>query len=305
MEIALDKYLNYLRTERQVSPNTTAGYQRDLKKIISACEAIDVHQWSALTTQQLRLIIGKEHKQGLSSRSLSRLLSAIRGLYRYLIKEHICSKDPSIGISPPKTEKRLPKLLDIDRAQQLLDAPISSSENEFINTRDHAALELFYSSGLRLSELVNLTLEDLDLNNQQVRVIGKGKKTRELPVGSKAKIALMQWLNIRLQANPKEDFIFISQRGTKLTPRAIELRVQQAGNRNLGQHLHPHMLRHSFASHMLESSQDLRAVQELLGHADISTTQIYTHLDFQHLANVYDQAHPRAHHKTKKDKDGS
>lgn len=303
MEIELDKYLTYLRTERQVSPNTIDGYQRDLKKIILTCETNNIYQWSALSTQQLRLIIGKQHKQGLSSRSLSRLLSAIRGLYRYLIKEHLCDKDPSIGISPPKAEKRLPKLLDIDRTQQLLDTPITSSENEFINTRDHAALELFYSSGLRLSELVNLTLEDLDLNNQRVRVTGKGNKIRELPVGSKAKEALLQWLNLRLQANPKQDYIFISQRGTKLTPRAIELRVQQAGNRNLGQHLHPHMLRHSFASHMLESSQDLRAVQELLGHADISTTQIYTHLDFQHLAHVYDQAHPRAHHKSiEKDK---
>ncbi|MNZ47679.1 Tyrosine recombinase XerC [compost metagenome] len=155
-------------------------------------------------------------------------------------------------------------------------------------------LELFYSSGLRLSELVGLDLDGLDLAAGLVRVLGKGNKTRELPVGSKARDALEQWLPLRAMANPAEPAVFISQQGRRLSSRAIQLRVRQAGVRELGQHLHPHMLRHSFASHMLESSQDLRAVQELLGHADISTTQIYTHLDFQHLASVYDQAHPRA-----------
>lgn len=299
MQVALENYLRHLQTERQVSSHTLAGYQRDLQKIIILCEENNVTNWADLTTHQVRLFISKLHKQGLSARSLGRLLSSLRGLYRYLIKEQLCSKDPSTGITPPKTEKRLPKLLDIDRTQQLLDTPIASSDNEFINCRDHAMLELFYSSGLRLSELVNLTLTELDLNNNSVRVLGKGNKTRELPVGTKAKEALTAWLSMRLQANPKDDFVFISQRGTKLTPRAVELRVQQAGAKGLGQHLHPHMLRHSFASHLLESSQDLRAVQELLGHADISTTQIYTHLNFQHLAAVYDQAHPRAHHKNK------
>lgn len=299
MLTALENYLKYLQTERQVSSHTIDGYRRDLHKIIILCEENNITDWTVLTPHHIRLFIGKLHKQGLSSRSISRLLSSLRGIYRYLMKEQLCSKDPSTGITPPKAEKRLPKLLDIDRTQQLLDTPLTTSDNEFINCRDHAILELFYSSGLRLSELVNLTLAELDLTNNSVRVLGKGNKTRELPVGSKAKEALIAWLPIRLQAAPKEDFVFISQRGTKLTPRAVELRVQQAGAKNLGQHLHPHMLRHSFASHLLESSQDLRAVQELLGHADISTTQIYTHLDFQHLAAVYDQAHPRAHHKNK------
>lgn len=297
MQIALTDYLQYLAIERQVSTNTLASYQRDIQKIIALCGLIGVLDWSELTTQQLRTFIACLHKQGLSARSLARLLSSLRGLYRYLIKENLCSKDPSTGITPPKAEKRLPKLLDIDRTQQLLDIPTHSSDNDFINCRDHAILELFYSSGLRLSELVNLTLTDLNLNNSTVRVLGKGNKVRQVPIGQKAKQALQPWLSLRAQANPKDTTVFISQRGTKLTPRAIELRVQQAGATNLGQHLHPHMLRHSFASHLLESSQDLRAVQELLGHADISTTQIYTHLDFQHLANVYDQAHPRAHHK--------
>lgn len=292
----LNNYLAYLQIERQVSPHTLDGYRRDLCKIIALCEAEQIPYWSEVSTHRVRLMISKLHKQGLSARSLGRLLSSLRGLYRYLIKEGICTKDPSLGIIAPKSEKRLPKLLDIDRTQQLLDTP-NISDNEFINHRDHAILELFYSSGLRLSELVNLMLPDLDLSNQTVRVLGKGNKTRELPIGRKAKEALTTWLTTRLQGHPKEDFVFISQRGTRLTPRAVELRVKQAGANTLGQHLHPHMLRHSFASHLLESSQDLRAVQELLGHADISTTQVYTHLNFQHLANVYDQAHPRAHHK--------
>lgn len=299
MQTALTHYLKHLQTERQVSPHTLDGYQRDLQKIVALCEDANIKEWPALSPYQLRTFIAKLHKQGLSARSIGRLLSSLRGLYRYLIKEGQCQNDPSSGITPPKTEKRLPKLLDIDRAQQLLDMPINNTDNEFILCRDHAILELFYSSGLRLSELVNLTLENLDLKNNSVRVLGKGNKTRELPVGTKAKEALTNWLAIRLQANPTEDFVFISQRGTGLTPRAVELRVQRAGATSLGQHLHPHMLRHSFASHLLESSQDLRAVQELLGHADISTTQIYTHLNFQHLATVYDQAHPRAHRKPK------
>lgn len=302
MQNALTSYLKHLQTERQVSPNTLASYQRDLQKIINLCEQDNLNDWSQLTTHQLRLFIGQLHRQGLSAKSLGRLLSSLRGLYRYLMKENLCPHDPSTGITPPKAEKRLPKLLDIDRTQQLLDSPITNTDNEFISCRDHAMLELFYSSGLRLSELVNLTLADLDLSNRMVRVLGKGNKVRELPVGNKAKQALEQWLMTRNQAHTKDETIFISQRGTKLTPRAIEMRVQQAGASTLGQHLHPHMLRHSFASHLLESSQDLRAVQELLGHADISTTQIYTHLDFQHLASVYDQAHPRAHHKKEKGK---
>jgi len=188
----------------------------------------------------------------------------------------------------------LPRTLDADRSAQLLDGAV---EDDFIARRDQAMLELFYSSGLRLSELVGLDLDGLDLPAGLVRVRGKGNKVRELPVGSLARQALEQWLPLRKLANPGDGAVFISQQGRRLGPRAVQLRVRQAGVRELGQHLHPHMLRHSFASHMLESSQDLRAVQELLGHADIATTQIYTHLDFQHLANVYDQAHPRAKRK--------
>lgn len=290
----LDAYLEHLRRERQVSPHTLDGYRRDLGKVLAFCEAEGLADWAALDTRNLRRLIARLHQQGLSSRSLARLLSATRGLYQYLLREGLCRHDPANGLSPPKRERRLPRTLDADRSARLLDGAV---EDDFIARRDQAMLELFYSSGLRLSELVGLDLDGLDLAAGLVRVRGKGNKVRELPVGSMARQALENWLPLRRLANPADGAVFISQQGRRIGPRAVQLRVRQAGVRELGQHLHPHMLRHSFASHMLESSQDLRAVQELLGHADIATTQIYTHLDFQHLANVYDQAHPRAKRK--------
>ncbi|MFK4074670.1 tyrosine recombinase XerC [Ectopseudomonas khazarica] len=294
LEAHLDAYLEHLRRERQVSVHTLDGYRRDLGKLQAFCEAEGLHAWSELDTRNLRRLIARLHQQGLSSRSLARLLSATRGLYQYLLREGLCRHDPATGLSPPKRERRLPRTLDADRSAQLLDGAV---EDDFIARRDQAMLELFYSSGLRLSELVGLDLDGLDLKAGLVRVRGKGNKVRELPVGSLARQALEQWLALRALVRPSDGAVFISQQGRRLGARAVQLRVRQAGVRELGQHLHPHMLRHSFASHMLESSQDLRAVQELLGHADIATTQIYTHLDFQHLASVYDQAHPRAKRK--------
>ncbi|MFC5694371.1 tyrosine recombinase XerC [Pseudomonas sp. GCM10022186] len=291
MQADLDAYLNHLRSERQVSAHTLDGYHRDLLKVRALCEKYAIADWQDLDVRTLRSFVARLHQDGLSSRSLARLLSAVRGLYQYLVREGRCRHDPANGLAAPKGARRLPRALDADRAQQLLDGAV---EDDFIARRDQAMLELFYSSGLRLSELVGLDLDGLDLAAGLVRVRGKGNKTRELPVGSKAREALEEWLPLRAAARPGEPAVFVSQQGRRLTPRAIQLRVRQAGVRELGQHLHPHMLRHSFASHMLESSQDLRAVQELLGHADISTTQIYTHLDFQHLASVYDKAHPRA-----------
>ena len=294
LEAHLDAYIEHLRRERQVSTHTLDGYRRDLGKVRAFCEAEGLSDWAGLDTRNLRRLVARLHQQGLASRSLARLLSATRGLYQYLLRECLCRHDPATGLSPPKRERRLPRTLDADRSAQLLDGAV---EDDFIARRDQAMLELFYSSGLRLSELVGLDLDGLDLPAGLVRVRGKGNKVRELPVGSLARQALEQWLPLRKLANPGDGAVFISQQGRRLGPRAVQLRVRQAGVRELGQHLHPHMLRHSFASHMLESSQDLRAVQELLGHADIATTQIYTHLDFQHLANVYDQAHPRAKRK--------
>ncbi|MGQ7816677.1 tyrosine recombinase XerC [Metapseudomonas furukawaii] len=291
MQADLDAYLNHLRSERQVSAHTLEGYLRDLHKVLALCEKAGIANWQDLDARSLRGFVARLHHDGLASPSLSRLLSAVRGLYRYLIREGRCRHDPAAGIQAPKGARRLPRTLDADRAQQLLDGAV---EDDFIARRDHAMLELFYSSGLRLSELVGLDLDGLDLADGLVRVRGKGNKVRELPVGRKAREALEAWLPLRTGANPEDDAVFVSRQGRRLTPRAVRARVRQAGVRELGQHLHPHMLRHSFASHMLESSQDLRAVQELLGHADISTTQVYTHLDFQHLAAVYDRAHPRA-----------
>jgi integrase/recombinase XerC len=298
MERQLEAYCNHLRSERQVSPHTLLAYRRDLDKVLAFCQKQQLPNWAALDIQSLRGLIARLHQQGQSSRSLARLLSAVRGLYQYLNREGLCNHDPANGLSPPKGERRLPKTLDADRALQLLEGGV---EDDFLARRDQAILELFYSSGLRLSELTALDCEQLDLADGLVQVLGKGSKTRVLPVGSKAREALTEWLKLRLLANPLDDAVFISQQGRRLGPRAIQVRVKAAGERELGQNLHPHMLRHSFASHLLESSQDLRAVQELLGHADIATTQIYTHLDFQHLATVYDSAHPRAKRKGSSD----
>ena len=295
MQQQLDAYLEHLRSERQMSLHTLDGYRRDLLKILALCDKAEIASWVDLDGRTLRSFVARLHAQGQASRSLARLLSAVRGLYQYLNREGLCRHDPATGLAPPKRERRLPRTLDADRAQQLLDGAV---EDDFIARRDQAILELFYSSGLRLAELVSLDLDGLDLPAGLVRVRGKGNKVRELPVGSKARDALQQWLSLRALSNPGDGAVFVSQQGRRLGPRAVQLRVRQAGVRELGQHLHPHMLRHSFASHMLESSQDLRAVQELLGHADIATTQIYTHLDFQHLAKVYDAAHPRAKRRT-------
>lgn len=298
MQTHLDAYCTHLRSERQVSPHTLDAYRRDLNKVLAYCEKQQLSTWTALDVQSLRSLVARLHHQGQSSRSLARLLSAVRGFYQYLNREGICEHDPATGLSPPKGEKRLPKTLDADRTLQLLEGGV---EDDFLARRDQAILELFYSSGLRLSELTGLNCEQLDIADGLVQVLGKGSKMRVLPVGSKARDALSEWLKLRLLANPQDDAVFVSQQGRRLGPRAIQKRVKVAGERELGQNLHPHMLRHSFASHLLESSQDLRAVQELLGHSDISTTQIYTHLDFQHLATVYDSAHPRAKRKGSSD----
>ena len=291
MERQLEAYCAHLRNERQVSEHTLLAYRRDLEKVIEFCNTQGIAGWAGLQVQQLRQLVARQHHHGQSSRSLARLLSAVRGLYRYLNREGLCQHDPANGLTPPKGERRLPKALDTDRALQLLDGGV---DDEFIARRDQAILELFYSSGLRLSELTGLDLAQLDLAAGLVQVLGKGGKSRVLPVGRKAREALQAWLRLRGIGGPLDDAVFITRQGKRLSPRAIQMRVKTAGERELGQHLHPHMLRHSFASHLLESSQDLRAVQEMLGHADISTTQIYTHLDFQHLAAVYDSAHPRA-----------
>jgi integrase/recombinase XerC len=288
-----ERYLDYLAGERRLAEHTVANYRRDLALLLAFCEAHAISAWQDVTVQQMRAFVAEKHRGGLSGRSLQRLLSTVRGFFRYLARENQVDHNPAQIVRAPKTPRRLPRALDVDQAAQLLDESPGDDALEF---RDHAMLELFYSSGLRLSELVSLRLEELDFADATVRVTGKGAKTRLVPIGAKARDALRRWLTRReALVHPDEHAVFVGRRGRALTPRAVQLRLERwAVRHGVAQSLHPHLLRHSFASHLLESSGDLRAVQELLGHTDISTTQIYTHLDFQHLAKVYDAAHPRA-----------
>ncbi len=290
----LDAFYRYLRNERQLSPRTLEAYRHDLEGLRDFLVERKIDRWQALDSPQLRLFVAQRHQAGLSGRSLQRLLSAVRSLYSYLIRERLCKHNPAVDLRAPKSPRKLPKALDADLTSQLLN---DNSDDDWLAVRDHAMLELFYSSGLRLSELASLDVLALDSAQGEVRVLGKGNKTRLVPVGRLALEALERWLPVRMLVAGDNPALFVGKQGRRLSARAIQLRVRAWGVQHIGQNLHPHMLRHSFASHMLESSGDLRAVQELLGHADISTTQIYTHLDFQHLAQVYDQAHPRAKRK--------
>ncbi|MDP0560878.1 MAG: tyrosine recombinase XerC [Candidatus Endonucleobacter sp. (ex Gigantidas childressi)] len=292
----MSDFLHYLQYEKQSSSHTIAAYKRDLKKIIQLADK-DLSGWSDATGKHVKRWLAQLHYNGLSGRSLQRLLSSVRSLFRHLVRNGIIKADPSLGISAPKSSKKLPSTLDADQVSALL----QNTEVAPLKIRDLAMLELLYSSGLRLSELIKLNIDSFSNGLKQVRVLGKGNKERILPVGQKAQQALEQWLIVRVElAANNENAFFISRTGKRIGARQTQKRIDQfAREKGLPVHLHPHMLRHSVASHILESSGDLRAVQELLGHSDISTTQIYTHLDFQHLANIYDKAHPRA--KRKKD----
>ena len=289
---AVEAYLQHLAHERRLSPHTVSNYRRDLRVLTGFLHEQGLDDWRRLDTHQLRAFAAREHRRGLDGRSIQRRLSAARGLFEFLIREGRLTHNPARDIRAPKSPRRLPKALDVDQMERLLQA----GEDTPLERRDQAMLELIYSSGLRLAELVGLDCGHLDLRDALVSVTGKGNRSRVLPVGRQARTALARWLEVRAElAGIDEPALFVSRRGTRLTPRSIQQRLEQrARARGLPGRVHPHMLRHAFASHLLESSGDLRAVQELLGHADISTTQIYTHLDFQHLAEVYDQAHPRA-----------
>jgi integrase/recombinase XerC len=286
------RFLHHLQTERRLSTNTRKHYQRDLLELLHFCQAAGIAGWQDLNTHQVRQFAARAHRRGLSGRSIQRRLSAIRSFYTYLLRERQVTTNPAHEVRAPKTERRLPDTLSVDEIHRLL----AVEAGDPVVTRDLAMLELLYSSGLRVSELVTLDLVDLDLEEGMVRVTGKGNKTRVVPVGAKARSALHRWLQVRpLQLAVGESAVFTGRQGRRLGVRSVQQRVQRwAQTRCVAGAVHPHTLRHSFASHLLESSGDLRAVQELLGHADISTTQVYTHLDFQHLARVYDQAHPRA-----------
>jgi len=289
----VEGFLAHLANERRLSPHTLAGYGRDLRALTELAGASPV---DGLQPHELRRFVAQLHSRGLDGRSLARALSAWRGFYRYLARDHGLTKDPCAGLRAPKSKKALPEALSPDEAARLMDIP----GDDDLAVRDRAIFELFYSSGLRLAELAGLAPGDLDFEDATVRVTGKGSKTRVVPVGAQARAALRAWLAGRAQVvRPGERALFVSRAGTRLSPRAIQARVRYWGLKlGLPANVHPHVLRHSFASHVLQSSGDLRAVQEMLGHASISTTQVYTHLDFQYLAKVYDQAHPRARRKT-------
>ncbi|MET0616406.1 MAG: tyrosine recombinase XerC [Luteibacter sp.] len=288
---AVEAFLRHFAAERAPSAHTLAAYRRDLDKLLRFMEADGIGRFDDLSPDRLRSMIAREHRGGLQPNSIQRLLSACRSLFRYLTREGRLAHDPAAGVRGPKVRRKLPMVLDADEAKELVESSLGGS----LAPRDTAMMELFYSSGLRLSELCGLHWGDLDLEDGQVRVLGKGSKTRILPVGRFA-IAALRALAALGGAEPDKP-VFKGRGGAPIGARAIQLRLARLSS-GQAKRVHPHMLRHTFASHMLESSGDLRSVQELLGHADIATTQIYTHLDFQHLAKVYDAAHPRAKRKS-------
>jgi integrase/recombinase XerC len=292
----IESYLAHLSRERRLSAHTSSNYARDLRALADYAERGSIRDWKSIDSQHVRMFAARSHASGLNPRSVQRRLSAVRGFFNYLVRERAIAANPAVDVRAPKAAKRLPGTLDVDQINQLLDIPPENS----LAVRDRAIMELFYSSGLRLDELVGLDLTSIDLADRTVRVLGKGAKTRIVPVGRKAVEAIRAWLRERAAvAGTGETALFTGKTGARLKHRAIQLRIAYwARRKGLPAHVHPHLFRHSFATHLLESSKDLRGVQELLGHADISTTQIYTHLDFAHLARTYDASHPRAKRKT-------
>ena len=293
----IDKFIRHLEYERRLSALTCKHYRRDLHALQNHCTQLNIEQWPQLDTEAVRSFAASSYRKGLSSRTIQRQLSAARTFFRYLLREKHVKKNPVASVSAPKSGKRLPENLDADRMARL----VNISGKGPLVARDRAILELLYSSGLRLAELTDLDLGDVDIADATARVTGKGNKDRILPVGRYALEALVAWLKERVTlAAPDETALFVSNKGTRLSRRSVQARVDHwARKQGINTKVYPHLFRHSFATHLLESSHDLRGVQELLGHASISTTQIYTHLDFQHLAQIYDQTHPRAKMKRK------
>jgi integrase/recombinase XerC len=309
------RFRRYMSSERRLSTHTDTSYARDLAALVKFCDRSGLGDWSALDTQHVRTFAAHSHAAGLAPRSIQRRLSAVRSFYEFLLREgrsgeqgataapaagrrrrtERVTRNPAHDVPAPKAVRRLPQTLDADQMARLLQIPAGGG----LTARDRAIMELLYSSGLRLAELVGLDVTSLDLKDRMVQVLGKGKKARIVPVGRAAAQALRLWLKERAAlAKEQEAALFVGRSGGRLGPRAVQVRVAYwARRQGLGVHVHPHLFRHSFASHLLESSGELRGVQELLGHADISTTQIYTHLDFQHLARIYDATHPRARRK--------
>lgn len=293
----LEQFIQMLRSEKYYSAHTCSNYRRDLNLFQSHLLGQGIESWAKVGYADVSAFAASRHRQGRKSRTIQRELSSIRSFYQFLIQHAIVAKNPALEVSAPKPDKPLPKICDAETIDRLLQL---NDDSDPLLVRDIAIFELIYSSGLRLAELVNIDLDDIDLAQRQLVVTGKGNKTRYLPVGSKAVAAIERWLHCRQDYSKDASLsaLFLSQRGQRISPRNVQSRLNQLIQRQaLAQHISPHMLRHSFATHLLESSSDLRAVQELLGHVNIATTQVYTHLDFQHLARVYETAHPRARRK--------
>lgn len=290
----LHGFLGHLRNERRYSPLTAENYSRDICRLFKLAGVTPLNE---LKNHQIRRFIAQLHGSGLGGKSLARMLSAWRSFYSYLIRDHQFKDNPCIGLRAPKSARNLPHALSPDEAVRMMELPTAG---DILAVRDKAMFELFYSSGLRLAELVSLDPVALDFADAAVRVIGKGAKTRIVPLGSYAIFALQAWLALRGQlAKQDETALFVNRNGSRIGSRAVQLRMSGWGiKQGITSGVHPHLLRHSFASHVLQSSGDLRAVQEMLGHTSISTTQVYTHLDFQYLSKIYDAAHPRAKKKT-------
>jgi len=288
----IQRFVDHLRYERRLSTNSIKAYQRDLQLFAVYLQKNNPTTWPAVNSHLVRSFVGQRHRQGIGGKSLQRNLSSLRTFFDYLVREQQIGHNPARDISAPRSARKLPRAVDVDQLEQLF----NSSKTDALALRDLAMMELMYSSGLRLAELVSTDTDSIDPADSTVRILGKGAKTRVVPIGQKALKAIDKWLEARKNwAGDDQKALFISRSGKRLGERAVQLRFKRRGiEQGLDAPVHPHMLRHSFASHLLESSSDLRAVQELLGHADISTTQVYTHLDFQHLAKVYDKAHPRA-----------
>ncbi|MEN7343296.1 MAG: tyrosine recombinase XerC [Pseudomonadota bacterium] len=291
-EDLIERFAKHMSHERRLSPHTVSNYQRDLRQFFEWCDARGSRKWADIRGTEIKRFAALQFRSGKSARSISRMLSSIRAFYRYLKRESLVTSNPADGVAAPKPGKRLPGTLDADAMAALL----AIEGDDPLTVRDRAMMELLYSSGLRLDELVSLDLADLNLTDRTAHVTGKGSKQRILPIGKQAVTAIQAWLSIRgSMASADNLAVFVGQRGKRIGHRAVQLRVKHwARIQGLDARIYPHLFRHSFATHLLESSQDLRGVQELLGHADIATTQIYTHLDFQHLAQIYDQSHPRA-----------
>lgn len=289
---AVEDFLHHIALERRLSGHTVTSYRRDLACLAEFCAGEQIRRWRDLKPHHLRRFAAVSHGHGLNPRSVQRRLSGARSFLKYLIREGRLEHNPGVGVSAPRAPRRLPGTLDVDQVSRLLEI----RGDDPVTVRDRAMLELLYSSGLRLAELIGLDVGDIDLRDATVRVTGKGRKTRIVPVGRKARAAIATWMGSRVAlASAGEKAVFVGVRGQRVSPRTVQVRVRHwAARSGIGQRVYPHLFRHSFATHVLESSGDLRTVQEMLGHANISTTQIYTHLDFQHLAQVYDKAHPRA-----------